>query len=41
VQETAAATPSPAEELATLANLKASGVITDEEFERAKAKALG
>jgi hypothetical protein len=41
VQETAATTPSSADELATLADLKASGAITEEEFERAKAKALG
>ena len=35
-----AATPSPAAELTKLADLKASGVITDAEFEQQKAKLL-
>jgi ABC-type multidrug transport system fused ATPase/permease subunit len=39
VQESAGA-PSTADEIATLENLKASGVITEEEFQAAKAKAL-
>jgi len=39
VQEVAA-TPSPADEIAKLADLKAKGAITDAEFEAAKAKAL-
>ncbi len=33
--------PSPADELSKLAELKDRGVLSDEEFERAKAKALG
>jgi hypothetical protein len=40
VQETASS-PTAADELAKLADLKASGVISEEEFEAAKAKALG
>jgi ABC-type multidrug transport system fused ATPase/permease subunit len=39
VQETAGA-PSTADQLAKLADLKASGAITDEEFQAAKAKAM-
>jgi Short C-terminal domain/Phospholipase_D-nuclease N-terminal len=41
VQEAAATAPSSADELAKLADLKSSGVITEQEFESAKAKALG
>ena len=41
VQQAAASTPSSADELAKLADLKSSGVITEQEFESAKAKALG
>jgi hypothetical protein len=40
VQEAAAPSPSSAEELAKLADLKAKGIIDDAEFERLKAKAL-
>ena len=40
IQQAASTTPSTADELQRLANLKAQGVITDEEFETAKAKAL-
>jgi len=40
VQQTAGSS-SPADEVARLADLNASGVITDEEFQAAKAKALG
>ena len=39
VQETAGS-PSTADQLAKLADLKASGAITDEEFQAAKAKAM-
>jgi Short C-terminal domain/Phospholipase_D-nuclease N-terminal len=39
VQETAG-TSNPADEVAKLADLKASGAITEEEFQAAKAKAL-
>ncbi len=39
VQETAGAS-NPADEVAKLADLKASGAITEEEFQAAKAKAL-
>ncbi len=39
VQQTAGSS-SPADEVARLADLKASGAITDEEFQAAKAKAL-
>jgi Short C-terminal domain/Phospholipase_D-nuclease N-terminal len=39
VQETASS-PTAADEVAKLADLKASGAITEEEFEAAKAKAL-
>ncbi len=35
------APPSPADDVAKLADLKDRGVITEEEFEQAKAKALG
>ncbi len=38
--QSVAATASPAEEIARLAELKASGAITDAEFEQLKAKAL-
>jgi ABC-type multidrug transport system fused ATPase/permease subunit len=41
VQEAATTTTSSADELAKLADLKSSGVITEAEFESAKAKALG
>jgi Short C-terminal domain/Phospholipase_D-nuclease N-terminal len=41
VQEASATTTSSADELAKLADLKSSGVITEAEFESAKAKALG
>jgi hypothetical protein len=40
VQDTAAS-PTPADEIAKLAELKDSGAISEEEFEAAKAKALG
>jgi hypothetical protein len=33
--------PSAADEIARLADLKAKGVLTEEEFQAAKAKALG
>ena len=39
IQETAGS-PSTADQLAKLADLKASGAITDEEFQAAKAKAM-
>jgi ABC-type multidrug transport system fused ATPase/permease subunit len=38
--QTVASTPSPADELARLADLKDKGVITDAEFDQLKAKAL-
>jgi uncharacterized membrane protein YcjF (UPF0283 family) len=40
IQQAAGTTPSTADELQRLADLKAQGVITDAEFETAKAKAL-
>ena len=40
VQSVAGAAPSTADELARLADLKAQGVISDAEFEQAKAKAI-
>jgi hypothetical protein len=40
IQQAAGTTPSTADELQRLADLKAQGVITDAEFESAKAKAL-
>jgi uncharacterized membrane protein YcjF (UPF0283 family) len=40
IQQAAGTTPSTADELQRLANLKAQGVISDDEFETAKAKAL-
>ncbi len=40
VQSVVGAAPSTAEELARLADLKAQGLISDAEFEQAKAKAL-
>ena len=40
IQQAAGTTASTADELQRLANLKAQGVITDEEFETAKAKTL-
>ena len=40
VQEVAASSSGPADELAKLADLKARGVITDAEFEAQKAKIL-
>ena len=40
VQSVVGAAPSTAEELARLADLKAKGVISDAEFEQAKAKAI-
>jgi type VI protein secretion system component VasK len=41
VQSAAATTPSPADEIARLADLREKGVISDAEFDQAKAKALG
>jgi uncharacterized membrane protein YcjF (UPF0283 family) len=41
IQQAAGTTPSTADELQRLADLKAQGVISDAEFETAKAKALG
>ena len=40
VQQAAGTASSPADEISRLADLKAKGVITDAEFEAAKAKAL-
>jgi uncharacterized membrane protein YcjF (UPF0283 family) len=40
IQQAAGTTPSTADELQRLADLKAQGVISDAEFEAAKAKAL-
>ena len=40
IQSAAGAAPSTADELARLADLKAQGVISDAEFEQAKAKAI-
>jgi uncharacterized membrane protein YcjF (UPF0283 family) len=40
IQQAAGTTPSTADELQRLADLKAQGVISDEEFETAKAKTL-
>ena len=40
VQQTAASSTGPAEELAKLADLRDRGVLTDEEFQQEKAKAL-
>jgi putative oligomerization/nucleic acid binding protein/phospholipase D-like protein len=40
IQQAAGAAPSTADEIQRLAALKAQGVITDEEFEAGKAKAL-
>lgn len=40
VRNVAGTTASPADEVAKLVDLRASGVITDEEFERQKAKIL-
>ena len=40
VQSAAGSSASPAEEIARLADLRAKGVISDTEFEQAKAKAL-
>jgi hypothetical protein len=40
IQQAAGTTPSTADELQRLADLKAQGVISDAEFETAKAKAL-
>jgi multidrug resistance efflux pump len=40
IQNAAGAAPSTADELARLADLKAKGVISDAEFEQAKAKAI-
>ena len=40
IQQAAGTTPSTADELQRLADLKAQGVISDSEFETAKAKAL-
>jgi hypothetical protein len=40
IQQAAGSTPSTADELQRLADLKAQGVISDAEFETAKAKAL-
>jgi hypothetical protein len=41
IQQAAGTAPSTADELQRLADLKAQGVISDAEFETAKAKALG
>jgi hypothetical protein len=41
IQEAAGTSGSPAEELARLADLKDRGVISDEEFQKLKAKAVG
>lgn len=41
IQEAAGSAPSTADELARLADLKAKGVISDEEFASLKAKAIG
>jgi ABC-type multidrug transport system fused ATPase/permease subunit len=41
VQSAAGSSASPAEEVARLADLREKGVISDAEFEQAKAKALG
>jgi hypothetical protein len=41
IQEAAGTSGSPAEELSRLADLKARGVISDEEFQKLKAKAVG
>jgi len=41
IQSAAGTTPSTADELQRLADLKAAGTISDAEFEQAKAKALG
>ena len=41
IQEAAGTSGSPAEELSRLADLKERGVISDEEFQKLKAKALG
>jgi hypothetical protein len=40
IQQAAGTTPSAADEIQRLADLKAQGVISDEEFETAKAKTL-
>ena len=40
VQSVVGASPSPADEIARPADLKAAGTITDEEFQAGKAKAL-
>jgi hypothetical protein len=40
IQEAAGTSASPAEELSRLADLKARGVISDDEFQKLKAKAL-
>jgi Short C-terminal domain/Phospholipase_D-nuclease N-terminal len=41
IQDAAGTSGSPAEELARLADLKDRGVISDEEFQKLKAKAVG
>ena len=41
IQQAAGTAPSPADELARLADLKERGVIDDAEFQRLKAKAIG
>jgi hypothetical protein len=41
IQEAAGTSGSPAEELSRLADLKERGVISDEEFQKLKAKAVG
>jgi hypothetical protein len=41
IQEAAGTSASPAEELSRLADLKDRGVISDDEFQKLKAKALG
>ena len=41
IQEAAGTSGSPAEELSRLADLKDRGVISDEEFQKLKAKAVG
>ena len=41
IQSVAGSSPSAADEIARLADLKAKGVLSEEEFQAAKAKALG
>ena len=41
IQSVSGSSPSAADEIARLADMKAKGVLTEEEFQAAKAKALG